>query len=174
MSGYLPLIQKDSTTLAVFVKFLDLFPENPADFYVCFQLALLHSVSYFFFLYQSSSSLCTVFYSISSNIDEVLSINPFANVFVFGDLNVHCKVWLTYSGGTDRPGELYCNFSISNDPTQMVNFPSGIPDCDSHNPTLLDFFLMTLVFVLQWFSLYWEIPIMLLSQNPEILDNFKK
>ena len=46
----------------------DLSLENPADF----RLNLLHSVSYFFFLYRSpSSALCTVFYSISSNIDEV-------------------------------------------------------------------------------------------------------
>ena len=30
---------------------------------------------------------------------------------------------------------------ISNDLTQMVNFPTRIPDCDSHSPTLLDFFL---------------------------------
>ena len=45
--------------------------ENSADSYLCFRLALLHSVSYFSFLYQSpSSSLCTVFDSISSNIDE--------------------------------------------------------------------------------------------------------
>ena len=65
-----------------------------------------------------------VFYYISSKIDEVLSINPSANVFVFGDFNVHHKDWLTYSGGTDRPGELYYNFSISNDLTQMVNFPT--------------------------------------------------
>ena len=41
-----------------------------------------------------SSSLCTVFYSIPSNIDEVLSINPSANAFVFGDFNVHHKDWL--------------------------------------------------------------------------------
>ena len=52
------------------------------------------------------SSLCTVFDSISSYIDEVLWINPSANVFVFGDFNVHDKDWLAYSGGTDRPGEL--------------------------------------------------------------------
>ena len=45
--------------------------------------------------------LCAVFYSISSNIDEVLLINLSANVFVFGDLNIHHKDWLTYSGGTD-------------------------------------------------------------------------
>ena len=65
-----------------------------------------HSLSYFFFLYQSPSlSLCTVFYAISSNIDEVLSINPSA-AFVFGEFNVHHKDWLTYSDGTDRPCEL--------------------------------------------------------------------
>ena len=120
----------------------DLSLENSADSYLCFRLALLHSVSYFFFLYRSpSSSLCTVFYSISSNIDEVLSINPSANVFVFGDFNVHHKDWLTYSGGTDRPGELCYNFSISNDLIQIVNFPTWTPDCDSHSPALLDFFL---------------------------------
>ena len=84
--------------------------------------------------------MCTVFYSISSNIDEVLSINPSA-VFVFGDFNIHHKDWLTYSGGTDRPGELCYNFSITNYLTQMVNFPTQIPDCDSYSPALLDLFL---------------------------------
>ena len=78
---YLPLFQKDSGThmhgLAVCVKegppfARDLSLENSADSYLCFRLALLHSVSYFFFLYRSpSSALCTVFDSISSNIDEV-------------------------------------------------------------------------------------------------------
>ena len=136
--GYLPLIQKDSSThmhgLAVYVReglpfAQDLSLENSPDSYLCFQLALRHSVSYFFFLYQSpSSSLCTVFYSISSNIDEVLLINTSANVFVFEDFNIHHKGWLTYSGGTDRPGELCYNFSISNNLTQIVNFPTQIPD----------------------------------------------
>ena len=149
--GYLPLIRKDSSTLmhdlAVYVKeglpfARDLSLENSADSYLYFRLALLHSVSYFFFLYRSpSSSLYTVFDSVSSNIDEVLSINPSANVFVFGDFNVHHKEWLTYSGGTDRPGKLSCNFSISNDLTQIVNFPTRIPDCDSHSPALLDLFI---------------------------------
>ena len=82
-----------------------------------------------------------IFDSISSNIDEVLSINPSANVFAFGDFNVHHKDWLTYSSGTDRSGELCYNFSISNDLTQMVNFPTQIPDYDSHSPALLDLFL---------------------------------
>ena len=148
---YLPLIRKDSIAhihgLAVYVKeglpfARDFSLENSADSYLCFRLALLHLVSYFFFLYRSpSSALCTVFDSISSNIDEVLSINPSANVFVFGDFNVHHKDWLTYSGGADRPGELCYSFFISNDHTQIVNFPTQIPDCDSHSPSLLDFFL---------------------------------
>ena len=81
----------------------DLSLENSADSYLCFRFALLHSVFYFFFLYQSPSLLLrTVFGSILSNIDEVLSINPSANVFVFGDFNAHHKDWLTFSGGTDR------------------------------------------------------------------------
>ena len=85
--------------------------------------------------------MCIVFDSISSNIDEVLSINPSANVFVFGYFNVHHKDWLTYSSGTDRPGELCYNFSISNDLTQIVNFPTRITDCDSHCPALSDLFI---------------------------------
>ena len=97
-----------------------------------------------------------VFYSISSNIDEVLSFNPSTNVFVFGDFNVHHKDWLTYSGGTDGPAELCYNFSISNDLTQMVNFPTRIPDCDSHSPALLDLFISSGISIL----------IMLLSQFP--------
>ena len=114
--------------------------ENSANSYLCFRLALLYSVSYLFFLYRSRSLfLCTVFDSISSNIDEVLLIIPSANVFVFGDFHVRNKDWPTYSGGTDRPDELCYNFS--NDLTQMVNFPTRIPDCDSHSPALLDFFL---------------------------------
>ena len=83
--------------------------------------------------------MCTVFDPISSNIDEILSINPSPNVFVVGDFNVHHKHWFTYSSGTDRPGELCYNFSVSNDLTQMVNFPARIPD--SHSPALLDLFL---------------------------------
>ena len=54
------------------------------------------------------------------------------------DTNIHYNDWLTYSGRTDRPGELCYNFSISNNLTQMVNFPTWIPDCDSHSPALLD------------------------------------
>ena len=120
MSGYLPLIRTDSTIhmhgLTVYVKeglpfAWGLSLENFADSYLCFQLALLHSVSYFSFVYRSpSSSLCTVVDSVSSNIDQALSVNASANVFVFGDFNIYHKDWLTCSGGTDRSRELCYNF----------------------------------------------------------------
>ena len=76
----------------------------------------------------------------TSNIDEVLSINP-SNVLVFGDFNADHKDWPTYSGGTNSPSELCYNFYISNDLPLMVNFPTWIPDYDPHNPALLDLFL---------------------------------
>ena len=107
----------------------DLSLENSADSYLRFRLALLHSVSYFFLIYQSPSlSLCTIFDAISSNIDKVISINLSAGVFDFGDSNVHHKDWLTYSGGTE----------ISNDLTQMINGPIWIPDNNFNSPALLD------------------------------------
>ena len=51
----------------------DLSLENSADSYLTFRVALLHSVSLFQWM------------GISYNIDEVLSINLSANVFVFED-----------------------------------------------------------------------------------------
>ena len=117
---------------------------------------------YFDWLFYWSPYLCMLFDTISCNIDEVLLINPSTNVFVFGDFDVLHKDWWTYSGETDRPGELWYNFSISNDLTQITLF-------GSLTVTLIVllfriyFFLLTLVFVLQWLSLHWEILIMWLS-----------
>ena len=60
VKGYLPLIRKDSITHMHGLAFCekeglpftrDLSLENSADFHSYFQLALLHSVFYFFFLY---------------------------------------------------------------------------------------------------------------------------
>ena len=118
--GYLPLIWKDSMTnmhgLAVYVKevlpfWRELSLENSADSYLCFWLALLHSVSYFFFLYWSPfSSLCTIFDAISSNIGEVLSINPSANVLLFRAFNVQSEiVSVTHCSGP-REMEITLNF----------------------------------------------------------------
>ena len=107
--GYLPLIRKNSWSWSYAWShslcqrrnsfWMGLIPENSADSCWCFRLAVLQSLPYFFFLYWSSSwSLCTVFDSISFNLDEVLLINPFANVAVFWDFSVHHKDWLPYFG----------------------------------------------------------------------------
>ena len=159
--------------LAVYVKeglpfARDLSLENSAYSYLCFRLALLHSVSYFFFLYRSpSSSLYTVFDDISFNIDEALSINPSTNLFVFGNSDVHYKDWLSYSAGTNRPGGLYYNCCISNYLTQMINVPTWIPVCDSRSPAPLDFFLYSDASICSTMTFpLLEILIMLLSQFP--------
>ena len=128
-------------------------------------------MSYYFSVYRSpSSSLCTIFDFISSNINEVLSINPSATVFVFGDFNVHHKDSLTYSSGTDRPGELCYNFSISNDLTTLPRRLTFLLGFQTAILIVLPFYiyllLLTLVCVLQWLSPHWEILIMLLSQFP--------
>ena len=84
-----------------------------------------------------SSSLCTVFDFISSNIDEVLSIIPSANVFVLETLTFIIRT------GLPILVELIdlVKAVISNNLTQIANFPSHISDCDSHSPALLDLFL---------------------------------
>ena len=48
---------------------------------------------------------------LNHRVDELLSINPSDNGFVFGDFNIHHKDWLTSSGGTDESGKLCYNFS---------------------------------------------------------------
>ena len=66
------------------------------------------------------------FDAISINMQEILSVNPSANVVVFGDFNVHHKHWMTYSGRTDWPSKSCHNFFISNELTQKLKLMSAI------------------------------------------------
>ena len=92
-----------------------------------------------FFLYRSpSSSLCTVFDSISPNIDE---FSRSTHLLMYLSLETLTPIIRTGLPILVRSGDLCYNFSISNDLTQMVNFPTRIPDCHSHSPALLDRFL---------------------------------
>ena len=94
--GYLPLIWKDASThmhgLAVYVKeglpfTWDLSLENSADTYVFDWLYFTQCLLFPLLIYRSPFlSLRMVFYSISSNIHEVLLINPPTNVFVLETL----------------------------------------------------------------------------------------
>ena len=64
------------------------------------------SVWFLFYLLINVFVFMHGFDAISSNIDKVLSINPSANVSIFGDFNVHHKDRLTCSEGIDSPGGL--------------------------------------------------------------------
>ena len=126
--GYLPLIWKGSIThmhgLAVYVKeglafAQDLSLENSADSHLCFWLALRHPFP------PSITSIVMDgfwFYFIWhrwDSLDQLICKRVFL-----------CTVYC-----------LWYNFSISNDLTQMVNFPTWISDCNSHSPALLYLFL---------------------------------
>ena len=114
---YLPLIWKDSVShmhgLIVYVKeglsfTWDVSLEKFADSFLCFQLALYYSASYFFFLYWVPSlSLCKFLMLFLG-----LSINSYDNVFVFEDFDIHHKNKLTYWRWIDRRGELGWNWCI--------------------------------------------------------------
>ena len=126
-------------------------------------------MSYFFFPYRSLSlSLYTVFDSVSSNIDEVLLINPSVIVFVFGDFNVRYKDWLSYSGGSDRHGELLIFLSQMT----LLRWLTFLLGSQTMLLTVLVFciclFILMLVFVLQWLFVHREILIMLLSHFIQI------
>ena len=107
-----------------------------------------------------------VFDAILFNIDKVFLINPSANVFVFGYFNIHHKDLLTYSGGNNRPGETCYNCSVSNDLSWLTFLLRSLTVTLKVFLFWIYLFLLTLVFVLQWLSLHWEILIILLSQFP--------
>ena len=168
--GYLPLIRKDSSThmygLAVYVKeelpFARGLSLENSDSYLCLRMALLHSVCYFLSLYWSLSLyLRTVFYSISSNIDEVLSINSSVIVLVLGDFNVHHKVELI---------DLVNSVTVFLPQTSLLRWLTFLIGPQTVILMVLFFWiylsLPTLIFVQQRLSLHWEILIMLLSQFP--------
>ena len=133
------LIRKISVTymcvLSVYVKerltfARDLYLENSADSYLCFQLDLLYSVPYFFFLHRSLSvSLCVVLVELRDLVNPVLT-------FVSQMALLRCLTFLLESLTVTLTVLLF----------------------------EIHFFLLTLVFPLQWLSLHWEILIKMLSQ----------
>ena len=89
LRGYLPLIRKDSSThmhgLAVLCQKRTSFSTGLISrkvwrFFLMFLTCFTSLSVVLLFLLLITSSLCTVFDSILANIDEVLSINPYANV----------------------------------------------------------------------------------------------
>ena len=168
---YLPLIWMFSAThmhsLTVYVitglpfaRYLS--QESSPASNLCFWLALSHSAFFFlylvtFFLFIHGFSFYFIkhrWHSLDQHLLKCLSLETLTSMIRTGSPILVEMVDLV-------------NFVISNKRTQMVNFPTQIWEFDSHNPAILDFFFfLTLVFVLQWLSLPWEILIMLLSQFP--------
>ena len=150
VKGYLPIRRKDSTHmlgLGVYIReglpmARDQSLEIENQPFMCFRLALLHSTTYMYFLYRSpSSSSCSVVEAVSSSIDKALIRQPSAKIICCGDFNIHHIEWLTHSRDIDAAGRLCYNFALTQNLTQMVDFPTHIPDrpdCASH---LLDLFL---------------------------------
>ena len=101
-------------------------------------------------------------------VDEVLSINPSANVFVFQDFNVHHKDWLTYF--LVEQIDLVKSVMIFLSQMTLLRWLTFL--LGSQTVILIDllcwiyFFFLTVAFVLQWLFLHWEILIMLLSRFP--------
>ena len=122
-----------------------------------------------FFLYWSpSSSLCTVFDSISSNVDEVLSTK---HLLTFLSLET-----LTSIIRTGLPPILVELINLVNSVIiflSQMTLPRWLTFLLGFQTVILMvlffciyFFLLALLSVLQWLSLHWKILIMLLSQFP--------
>ena len=157
--GYLPLIWKDSSTHMHSASLCEgrtcfcmgLISRKLCSFFLIFSTGFTSLSVLLLFLYQSPLSFCTVF---DSNV-----LIPSANVFVFGGFNVLHKDWHIYSGGADWPGDLtqltllrWLTFLLGSQAVILAVLLFWIY-----------FFLLMLLFVLQWLSLHWEILIMLLA-----------
>ena len=180
VSGYLPLIRKDSGThmhgLAVYVKeglpfSWDLSLENSADSYLYFRLALLHSVPYFFFLYRlpssgsPSSALCTVFDSISSNIEMRFSRST--HLLMFLSLKTLTSIIRTGLAILVELIDLVNSVIIFLSQITLLRWLTFLLGSQTVILIVLlfwiYFFLLTLVFVLQWLSLLCEILVVSVS-----------
>ena len=107
----------------------------------CLRLALIHSITFIFFLYcLLSSSNCSVVEAVSSNIDKALILQPSANMMVCGDFKARNTLWLCYSHIT--VADLFWQeFAMAQDITQIVDFPTHILDHDYHLPYLPELLL---------------------------------
>ena len=125
-------------------------------------------MSYFFFLYRSpSSSLCTVFDSVLSNIDKVLLINPSVNVLSLETLTSIIRTSLPL---LVELIDLLNSVIIFLPQMTLLRWLTFLHGSQTVILIVLLFwiylFLLVVVIVLQWLSLHWEILIVLLSKFP--------
>ena len=97
-----------------------------------------HSLTKFFcavYLSPNSSDYRKFFDYLTSKVEHILTLFPFAEISILGDFNVHHQLWLS-SPFTDHPGELAYNFAILHDLEQLVQHPTRIPDSFKKSPSV--------------------------------------
>ena len=142
--------------------------ENSADSYLCFRLALPHLVSYFFSSINHLLCLCARFlilfhltqirFSWSTHLLIFLSLENSMSVIRTGLPILVELIYLVNSVIIFLSQMTFLRWL-----TFLLRWQTMILIVQLFQ---ISFFLLTLVFVLQWLSLHWEILIMLLSQFP--------
>ncbi|MPC20839.1 hypothetical protein E2C01_013799 [Portunus trituberculatus] len=102
-----------------------------------------HSISKFIcavYFSPNSSDYSKFFDYLTSKVEHILSLYPFAEISILADFNVLHKLWLS-SPFTDPPGELAFNFAIFHDLEQLVQHPTRILDSLGDTSNILDLFL---------------------------------
>lgn len=85
----------------------------------------------------------SLFSLLNSHCEDILRSDPSAELCILGDFNAHNADWLPYSSHTDPAGRAAEHFSITNSFTQLVTFPTRIPDRFGDTAQTLDLFLTT-------------------------------
>ncbi|MPC82039.1 hypothetical protein E2C01_076682 [Portunus trituberculatus] len=103
--------------------------ESSEFFTICLRLNS-HSLTKFIcavYLSPNVSDYIKFFDYLTSKVEHILSLYPFADINILGDFNVPHQLWL-FSPFTDHSGELALNFAIFYDLEQLVQHPTCIPD----------------------------------------------
>ncbi|MPC12805.1 hypothetical protein E2C01_005515 [Portunus trituberculatus] len=87
--------------------------------------------------------ICTVYFSPNSPdyMEHILSLYPFAEIFILGNFIVHHQLWLS-SPFTDHPGENAFNLAILHDLGQLVQHPTRIFNRLGDTPNIFYLFLI--------------------------------
>ena len=157
--------------LAVYLKEVlpfarDLSQENSAYSYFCFQLALLYAVSYSFLLYRSPSLFWyAVFDSVSSTLMRFSRSTHLLTCLYLETLTSIIRTGLLTLVELIDLLIFVIIFLSRTTLLRWLTFLLGsLPVVLTVLLFWIYFFFLTLVFVLQWFSLHWKILIVLLSQ----------
>ncbi|MPC22022.1 hypothetical protein E2C01_015028 [Portunus trituberculatus] len=92
------------------------------------------------YLSLNSSDYSDFFYNLTSKLEHILSLYPFAEISILEDFYIHRQLWHS-SPFIDNPGELVFNFAVLHDLEQMVQHLNHILDHLGDAPNFLDLFL---------------------------------